>query len=325
MRKASLVVSFHQNDRIFDIDDPVVNHDNITRQWYELREEFARRGYKLCTHDLHPPGESEVVIYHDLPIDPPSPEFKDRSILLTMEPPVVKARAWEPAVQSMFRKVLTWDDRLVDGERFFKLRYGFHFPQSIPKDASRRKKLCTAIIGRKRSKAIGELYSERLRAIYWFEQKHPEEFEFYGIGWEGKKGPLGLRILGALTGKWPLSSYRGKASTKLETYANYRFAICYENVRIPGYLTEKLFDCLFSGIVPVYLGAPNISELVPADCFIHKEDYPTYASLYDRLKSIDEVEYMGYLDRIEAYVRSDAARPFHATSFAKTVVDAALG
>jgi len=39
------------------------------------------------------------------------------------------------------------------------------------------------IAGNKRSSHPLELYSERLRAIEWFEKEHPADFDLYGIGW----------------------------------------------------------------------------------------------------------------------------------------------
>jgi len=29
-----------------------------------------------------------------------------------------------------------------------------------------------------------ELYTERIKAIRWFEQNHPQDFNLYGIGWD---------------------------------------------------------------------------------------------------------------------------------------------
>ena len=51
---------------------------------------------------------------------------------------------------------------------------------------------------------------------------------------------------------------------------NISFAICYENARdIPGYITEKIFDCFFAGCVPIYWGgAPNVTDHIPANTFI---------------------------------------------------------
>ena len=35
-----------------------------------------------------------------------------------------------------------------------------------------------------------------------------------------------------------------------------------------GYISEKIFDCFFAGTVPLYLGAPDIEDYIPADTFI---------------------------------------------------------
>jgi hypothetical protein len=40
--------------------------------------------------------------------------------------------------------------------------------------------------------------------------------------------------------------------SKKNTLEKYKFSICYENARdIPGYITEKIFDCFFAGCVPI--------------------------------------------------------------------------
>lgn len=57
--------------------------------------------------------------------------------------------------------------------------------------------------------------------------------------------------------------------TKLTTIARYMFNLAFENGISLHYVTEKSFDPLISGSVPVYLGAPNIDEFAPGDhCFI---------------------------------------------------------
>lgn len=58
-------------------------------------------------------------------------------------------------------------------------------------------------------------------------------------------------------------------NTKLETVARYHFTLAFENSLSVDYVTEKFYDPLLVGSVPVYLGAPNIAEHAPAaDCYI---------------------------------------------------------
>jgi hypothetical protein len=62
--------------------------------------------------------------------------------------------------------------------------------------------------------------------------------------------------------------------SKLETLARYRFDLAFENSISKDYLSEKFFDPLVSGCVPVYRGAPNIEEFAPGDhCFINAADF----------------------------------------------------
>jgi Glycosyltransferase family 10 (fucosyltransferase) C-term/DDE superfamily endonuclease len=66
--------------------------------------------------------------------------------------------------------------------------------------------------------------------------------------------------------------------TKLEGIAAYKFTLAFENAIGEDYVTEKFFDPLVAGSVPVYLGAPNVDLLAPNDhCYI-----AAFAELYYR-------------------------------------------
>ena len=62
---------------------------------------------------------------------------------------------------------------------------------------------------------------------------------------------------------WP---YRKE---KLELFKGYPFALSFENSNCYDYVTEKLYDVLLSGAVPIYLGAPNIEEWAPAGSYMY--------------------------------------------------------
>lgn len=48
---------------------------------------------------------------------------------------------------------------------------------------------------------------------------------------------------------------------KNEFLKRYKFNICAENVDAPGYVSEKVFDAIFSGSIPIYLGSKGSVEL----------------------------------------------------------------
>ena len=85
--------------------------------------------------------------------------------------------------------------------------------------------------------------------------------------------------------------------TKMETISSYRFTLAFENAVERDYVTEKFYDPLLAGSVPVYLGAPNISDFSPGDhAFINVDEWGSPESLaeYLRLASRDDLEYQRF-------------------------------
>jgi hypothetical protein len=63
-------------------------------------------------------------------------------------------------------------------------------------------------------------------------------------------------------------------------------------------VTEKFFDALIAGSVPVYLGAPNIDEFAPGEhCFVNASKFRNPRALADYLLHLaaNESEYQSYL------------------------------
>lgn len=84
---------------------------------------------------------------------------------------------------------------------------------------------------------------------------------------------------------------------KLRTIRNYKFVIAFENAISKDYVTEKFFDPLIVGAVPIYLGAPNISNFSPGiNSFINVDNYRSPKELAEDLKLIcrDEELYKSF-------------------------------
>ncbi len=73
--------------------------------------------------------------------------------------------------------------------------------------------------------------------------------------------------------------------------------------------------------MPVYWGASNITDYIPADCFIDRRKFHDTAEVYRHLKAMTEQEFMGYQQRIAEFLQSDAAYPFSSEFFAETIVN----
>lgn len=70
--------------------------------------------------------------------------------------------------------------------------------------------------------------------------------------------------------------------TKLDIIKQYKFTIAFENAVSQDYVTEKFFEPLTVGSVPIYLGAPNIETFSPGEhTFIDVRDYTSPKDLAD--------------------------------------------
>lgn len=224
---------------------------------------------------------------------------KEKRVLITYEPPSVMPEMFDRQMLDYFGTVLTWDDTLVDNIKFFKFNYQVLNPMIPDVVPFSQKKWLTQISGNKTSAHPDELYSERVKVIKYFE-KTEADFDFYGTGWEN----LGFR------------NYKGKVDDKIAVLKEYKFSICYENIKgVKGYITEKIFDCFQAGVVPIYWGASNIKDYVPANCFIAREDFANFEELVTYLKTLEEKEYNQYLENIRVYLESAQAKQFSSEAF----------
>lgn len=65
------------------------------------------------------------------------------------------------------------------------------------------------------------------------------------------------------------------------------FKLVAENRNEPWYITEKVWDALWEGSVPVYFGPKEIKDMVPPGSIIYWGDYETPEALADYLLSFD--------------------------------------
>ena len=324
------VDEFYQNNLIFNC-KVSENRDNCFYPYYKLKTIFLNNNCNIDTCDINSIQDSDIVIYNDMPKVLPNKKDIGKSYLLIFESELIRPDNWDLEKHKYFNKIFTWNDKFIDNKKYFKMNFCHLFPEKIEKDISKKQKLCTLIAGNKHIEHPLELYSKRVEAIRWFEINHPDDFDLYGIGWDELR--INNKYLRYILRKTKLSklikpnypSYKGKVVSKNETLKKYKFSICYENARdIDGYITEKIFDCFFSGCVPVYWGANNITDHIPKECFIDKKDYHTYEELYEYMKNMSDKDYLKYLNNIETYLISDSSNEFKAEYFASNIVDVVL-
>jgi len=321
---------YYNKNRMFtDISSPI--GDDLCYSSVYMGKYLIENGHKINTIDMDDISKFDAIVFMDFP------KFKNKYFkrlvsdgfnnlyLIIYESEIISPDNWNIENHKYFKKIFTWNDKFVDNKKYFKINFSHKIPDKVEFNIKNKNKFCTMIVANKFKSHSLELYTERIKAIRWFEENYPEDFDLYGIGWDKYyfKGILSrlnrfnvLRKI--LKPKYP--SYKGPIKSKKEIYKRYKFAICYENARnIPGYITEKIFDCFFAGCVPIYWGAPNITNHIPTDTFIDKRNFNTYEELYSYLKNMSDKEYMRYLDAIKNFIKSDKIYPFSAECFAETL------
>jgi len=306
--------------------------DDLLYPFVYLGQYLIKKGHKINTIDMDNIENFDAIVFVDFPTlknkyfkQLINNKFKNLYLLI-YECEAIKPNNWNIKNHKYFKKIFTWNDKFVDNKKYFKINFSSKIPTDLNFDLNKKDKLYTMIAANKFKFHPLELYTERVKAIRWFEENHPEDFDLYGIGWDRYyfKGMLSkLNRFDALTKllKPKHPSYKGRIKFKKEVLQKYKFAICYENARdIPGYITEKIFDCFFAGCIPVYWGAPNVTEHIPKDTFIDRRNFKTYDELYKYLKNMSNKEYLNYLEAIKNFIKSDKIYPFSAEYFVGTII-----
>lgn len=158
-----------------------------------------------------------------------------------------------------------------------------------------------------------DLYETRIQAI---ENWAPRPgFRLFGQRWAAARQHSG-RFRRIRFDKEPV-----ECDDKLATISNYRFNLCLENCEYPGYLTEKIFDAMLAGTVPVYRGAPDVTDFVPRECFIEVRSCSDWEALWQRLAAMTQDEWQRYLHAIEGFLASPAYRAFDEKNVAQSFVE----
>lgn len=86
--------------------------------------------------------------------------------------------------------------------------------------------------------------------------------------------------------------------SKREYLNKFKFCIAYENMDLPGYITEKLMDCYLSNTVPIYWGSSKWSSLFPANSMICAQNFESIDALIEYIKRVDQDDdlYMSILN-----------------------------
>jgi len=320
--------------------------EGVQATWAFIKEYCEQQGVILDTIDRWQPSARKDVV---LVIDHPSqdllhktiysirllrhiflkkPFFKIRyygfnkflkkfskRVLFQFEPPVVMPYVYKnlPRLKKVYNQIYL----TIQIEEF---NY-FHMPQTFnapvePFFSNKDRGGIVMMNSNKRPlKFKNELYGERLKAIKYFSEHGG--IDLYGAFWD--------RLIFSpytLYKKYVKASYKGFVDNKLQAMSKYKFAICFENEIAQGWITEKIFDCFLVGTVPVYYGATNITDYIPANCFIDFRDFKDYDALKEYLDKMTSADLEEYRKNVTAFYKSGKSDVFHRENLAKKIIRA---
>lgn len=125
--------------------------------------------------------------------------------------------------------------------------------------------------------------------------------DVFGRGWDDTRNlpPYQAARLTAIR-----SAFKGPCDDKHELLSRYKFTIAYENTAYPGYVTEKVIDAMVAASVPVYMGAPDIGEQLPAKALIDARAFGSPEAISARMEQMTESEAAAMIDAGQAFLQS---------------------
>lgn len=332
-----MICNDYNGNRCFKQNDMEKMQNGTIGHLVKLRLNLLNLGIEINTSDICKPRNSDLILVENLhfPFSVLN-EFKSYGkpmILVCSESEAVLKENSNLKWLNLFDSVFSYNDKLVSNpnlKNIKKFYYTFNFPKQVPRDNFRNKKSLCLISANKRSKHSSELYSKRVEVVRWYEKNYPDNFDLYGIGWQNPKKVMASWFRRKLLhhGPWskffapPFRSYKGVVESKIKTLRNYKFSICFENVKdIPGYITEKIFDSMFAGCIPIYLGAKNIQDYIPEECFIDYRRFSSIAHMHEYLTNMELNRYNKYLDSIDSFIKSKISVPFRHETFVNSMTN----
>jgi hypothetical protein len=317
------------NNSLFSKED-VVHKYNPTDTSRLMRQEFLRYGIELNTPDLN----CGKTVAFDLYAEGQAlcPRERPR-YLIAMENPYINKLNSNLEFLRQFDLVFAWDVRVQHLPNVVPAMIPHPLKSEIFADIKQRDIFSCLINANKAFKEPlpTDLYLERINTIKWYERYAPEKFSLFGRGWDKpppsftpwgrfKRGMI--RLSDHAIGRPAFPSFSGEISDKAKVLCRTRFSYCYENSRdLSNYITEKIFDSMTQGCIPVYWGADNILDYLPSDCFIDRRLFSCTQAVHEFLLSIKEDDYVEYQNSIKTFLVGQQSECFKSTKFVQSIVD----
>ena len=298
--------AYHGN-ALFDLNGPL-NRDNSLFFWHTFRNHANRLGWHVESRlSLAKADNADFYVILD-----PSPEKisalsvrqKKRALAIFCEPeithPLMYQRAHLERISRELFAVYCYSPLLCVKYGFIRIPWYadlYQTRESSIIEPALRSGICMIA----QNKPVEN--PRHIKSLLEFRSQLPSqvardsilryEFKLYGRGWNKAIGKISSRlphyaisinIISALVSRierqLPANKhiniiYHGNINSKRNALCKTRFYLIVENMRCDGYVTEKIFDALQYGAIPIYYGEPDIEEIVSPSVYINGNNFST--------------------------------------------------
>ena len=320
--------SAYYEDRLFSSADSALNRDGNLAPFGRLRDALNQRGITVHTADYlpsHDYSEAVSAYYSFGMLDNCQKLSKLKNVrmrgFIMLEPPVVAPNLYRslPELTRAFDHVYLhnvsgdgFSLKGVDTSRLRKLYWPQPYDDVLSpywENTARQRRL-VVINGNHIPRSFHrQLYGRRIEAMAVLAKAGA--VDLYGHGWEKWWLRSSMWHPYWLNRSALISIYKGPCASKYAVLSQYAFCLCFENMYMEGYLTEKLFDCLYAGTIPVYLGASDIDDLVPTEAYVDSRKYASWVDLWDDLRSMSNVQIESMKEAGRKFIRSNGMSKYY--------------
>lgn len=266
MGHGETMIKLHEDISEWNVEEKLYMPDSYGRMGIDV---LKKNGIEFTQK----PDKSTIGVWKDERGWTTAPE-KERSILMCFEGPVRNPEVYKKEFQREFLATMQTVEDIGTSE-YFVIPRSFNTIKEFfwkPKE----KKLCFIGEDKQPIDDPSDLTYYRRARVGYYTSLLGSDFSLYGRNWEmmvpSWKGELQPKDNGLCGYNIP-SPVKPRPvfwDKKFEVLSNHKFTLAIENQSMPGHVTEKVFQAMCCGSIPIYVGHDSNRKIVPADCTIQE-------------------------------------------------------